>query len=330
MANPVIAEVTRGGRVESVHRGAYALVDADGRLLAAGGDVENPVFARSSLKLMQALPLVESGAADALSLGSPALAVAGASHRGEAGHVAAVRALLAAAGLDEGALGCGPDWPRDVPVAAEVLAREGAPGRVHNNCSGKHASFLAASRHLGLPVEGYLRPDHPLQETVRETIATLSGAPLDEDRLATDGCSAPTFALPLRALALAFARLATGKGLSAGRAGAARRLMEAAMAEPWYVAGTGGFCTRIMTLGGGRIYVKRGAEGVCVAAFPETGLALAAKGEDGSGRGVEALVAALAARALPDPAGALEALARRPVRDFNGTAVGEIRPVLAA
>lgn len=334
MVDPVICEVTRGSRVEAVHRGAFAVVDADGRVIEAAGDVDRPVFARSTLKLMQALPLVESGAADAFGLSSRQLALATASHSGEPGHVGCVRTILAAAGLTEAALGCGPQWPRDLEVALALAMSGGTAGRVHNNCSGKHAGFLAVCRHTGLDIDGYLDEGHPLQAEIRTLLSELVGAPLDGDVCAFDNCSAPTFAAPLAGLARAFARLATGIGLAPVRVAAARRLMAAAMAEPWYVAGTGRLCTRIMELGAGRIYAKSGAEGVYVAALPERGVGLAMKCDDGAARAVETLLAALLARHLGAAPGDLDAalvdLAVRPVRDFNGTVVGEIRAVMAA
>ncbi len=330
MVNPVIAEVTRGARIESVHRGAYAVVDAAGRVVASAGDIETPVFARSALKLMQALPLVESGAAAAAGFGERELALACASHSGEAEHVATARRMLAAAGLGEDALGCGPHWPRRVPDIVAVANGPGAPSRAHNNCSGKHASFLVTARHLGAPLADYLSPDHPLQAEIRFVIESLSGAPLVGDVCSIDGCSAPTFALPLQNFATAFARLATGEGLAPERAAAARTLMSAAMALPWYTAGTDRLCTALMEAGAGRLYVKTGAEGFYVAALPAEGLAIAAKCDDGAARAVEVLLPALILRHLDAPARVADpiaAMARAAVRDWNGTIVGEVRAV---
>jgi L-asparaginase II len=328
MINPVICEVTRGHRIESVHRGAFAVVDASGATVHAGGDVETPVFARSSLKWMQALPLVESGAADRFGLTDRHLAVATASHSGEPGHVACVRSMLAAAAVPESTLQCGPHWPRDIEVALALGAHGGRPGRIHNNCSGKHAGFLLAARALGFETASYLDPAHPLQVQIREAIADLSGAVLAGDVCSVDGCSAPTYALPLRTLATAMARLATGSGLTPSRAAAARRIVNAAMAEPWYVAGTGRTCTAVMELGAGRIYAKTGAEGVYVAALPQAGLGLALKCDDGAARAAERLLPALLTRHAggpPELASALSALTSRPVRDFNGAVVGTLR-----
>ena len=332
MTNPIICEVTRGALVESVHRGAYAVVDAGGRLVAGAGDIERPVFARSSTKLMQALPLVESGAADAFGFGARALALAGASHSGEAGHVAMANEMLQRAGLSEADLGCGPQWPAELRDASAVMMTRGKPGRIHNNCSGKHASFLATTRHIGADVASYLDPAHPLQAEVKALVGDLVGGALGGDCCSIDGCSAPTFAMPLAGLARGFARLATGTDLGPARAAAARRLMEAAMAEPWLVAGTGRACTLVMEAEPGAIYAKTGAEGVYVAAFPKAGVALALKCDDGATRASEALMAALAVRhgGLGEEAvRTIAALADRPVCDRNGNEVGRTRAVLA-
>jgi L-asparaginase II len=328
MANPVIAEVTRGTRIESVHRGAWAVVDDGGRVVASAGDVETPVFARSALKLLQALPLVESGAAAAAGFGRRELALACASHSGEAEHVATAARMLEAAGLDEEALGCGAHWPRRIPDIVAVANGRGEPSRLHNNCSGKHAGFLVAAHHRGECVTTYLDPAHPLQAEVRGIVETVAGVALAGDVCSIDGCSAPTFAVPVRAFAASFARLGTGSGLPPERAAAARTLMTAAIAEPWYTAGTERACTALIEAGGGSLYAKTGAEGFYVAALPDAGLAIAAKCDDGAARAVEVVLAALLLRHLPAAADRLAPLARIAVRDWNGQVVGEVRPVL--
>ncbi len=331
MSNPVIAEVLRGRRVESIHRGAFVAMDAQGRIIDQGGDIGAPVFARSSLKLMQALPLVESGAADAFGFRNHELALACASHSSEPGHVETAAHMLVAAGLGEGALGCGPHWPLfSADTVAAMVGTGQRPTRLHNNCSGKHAGFLCTCVHLGEDVSSYLDAAHPLQADIRGTIADLTGYALEGDVCAIDGCSAPTFAAPLSGFAQAFACLATGEGLGRERARAARRLMDACIAEPWHVAGTDRFCTRLMLAGEGRIYAKTGAEGVYVAALPREGIGLALKCDDGASRAVEVRLAALIASLLTtdDPLQpALKALSQAPIRDFNGREVGRIRAV---
>lgn len=331
MANPVIAEVTRGSRVESVHRGRIVAVDADEGVLFAIGDVDTPVYPRSALKLMQALPLVESGAADAFGFGDRELALACASHSSEPAHVDMARAMLSKAGLTQDDLQCGAHWPLFGSGEMVALARSGEePTRAHNNCSGKHAGFLCTCVHQGFDTGDYLADANGVQRQVRATIEQLTGATLYADRCGLDGCSAPTYALPLVAFARGFARLATGNGLEAARAKAARRLMAACMAEPLMVAGTGRFCTDLMDGCAGRVYVKTGAEGVYVGTVPEEGIALALKCDDGATRAAEVAMAAALVRALGpdhDLTASIASFAVRPVRDWNGLQVGELRAV---
>jgi len=329
MANPVIAEVTRGARVESIHRGRAVAVDADGRIMFSAGDIELPVYPRSALKLMQALPLVESGAADAFGFGDRELAFAGASHSSEPAHVELAREMLSKAGLTQDDLQCGAHWPKFGSDTMVALARSGAePTRAHNNCSGKHAGFLCVCVHQGVETGDYLADGNSVQRQVRAAIEQLTGANLNADRCGLDGCSAPTYALPLVAFARGFARLATGNGLDAARAKAARRLMQASMAEPFMVAGTGRFCTDLMIACTGRVYVKTGAEGVYVGTVPEVGIALALKCDDGATRAAEVAMAAILLRALGpghDLSATIAPFTVRPVRDWNGTQVGELR-----
>jgi L-asparaginase II len=327
MNNPVLVEVLRGSLVESRHRGAVAVVAADGAMVLAVGDVTVPVFARSAVKALQALPLVESGAADRCGLGDEELALACSSHSGEEGHVAVASRMLSKAGLDASALSCGAHWPMN-QAAAFALARTGAPSALHNNCSGKHAGFLCLACALGIDHVGYWRPDHPVQQTVRGVIEDLTGAVLSPDRCATDGCSVPTWAIPLRNLAHAFAKFGSGRGLARERAAAAARLRAACAQKPWHVAGTGRFCTEIMKLFGARVFVKTGAEGMYCGALPEQGLGVAIKCDDGAGRAAEAIMAAVIARFVPlEPAerAALARFVQPALRNWNGFEVGALR-----
>lgn len=331
MTDPVLVEVTRGGTVESRHRGAVAVVDAAGRVVYAAGDVARPVFPRSTVKAFQALPLVESGAADRFGFGDAELALAIASHNGEPRHVATARWMLAAAGLHEGCLECGPQWPgRGVDLA--VLHRMGArSSRIHNNCSGKHAGFLCTAVATGVDPAGYVRPDHPVMQEIVAAVEAVTGAQHGLDNRAIDGCSIPTYAIPLTALARGFARLATGSGLPAGRARAGARLIAAAAAEPFMVAGTGSFCTAAIRILGRDAYVKTGAEGVYVAAFPGLGLGAALKIEDGATRAAEVAIAAVAMALLAivedDPRHApMMALLRPDVLSRKGETVGRMGP----
>lgn len=291
-ANPVLVWLSRAHVIESFARGAFAIADCEGEIVASAGDIARPVFPRSAIKLIQAIPLIESGAAEAFKVSDRELALACASHSGEREHVAAVAAWLARIGAAESDLVCGPAQPLGA-VAADALAREGqAATRLHNNCSGKHAGFLALARRLGAPARGYDRLDHPVQRAVIEALSDLARTPVSELVPAIDGCGAPNFALPLAALAGAMARLADPEDLAAPRREAIVRLLAAARAEPFYAAGTGRLCTRIMTEAPD-VYVKAGAEGVYAAALPALGLGLALKIDDGGKHASEALLAAL-------------------------------------
>jgi L-asparaginase II len=327
MSDPVLVEVLRGPLIESRHRGAVAVADAHGATVLSVGDVTAPVFPRSAIKALQALPLVESGAADRFGFGDEELALACSSHSGEGGHVEGVARMLGKIGLDASALCCGAHWPLYQP-AAFALAKTGAPSALHNNCSGKHAGFLCLAGAMGVAHANYWRPEHPVQQKVRAVLEDLTGAALGPDCCAIDGCSVPTWAIPLKNLAQAFARFGSGHGLSHRRAQAAARLRAACVRYPWHVAGTGRFCTEIMQLLGARALVKTGAEGVFCGALPEEGLGVAVKCDDGAGRAAEAVMAAILARYLSLPASERAELWRfvRPVvRNWNGIEVGAVR-----
>jgi L-asparaginase II len=326
MPNPVLVEVTRSGRVESRHTGSIAVVDAAGATVVALGDISAPVYPRSAVKALQALPLVESGAADAFSFGDRELALAQASHGGEPAHVEGVGAMLTAIGRREADLECGVHPPSHFPSAAELIRHGRSPSQLHNNCSGKHANFLAVARHLDVEHRGYVAPAHPVQQLVAEALASMTGAPHGPAECGVDGCSIPTYATPLSALALAFARFATGRKLEPVRAAAARRLYEAAVREPFFIAGTGRFCTEAMTALRGRALLKTGAEGVFCAAVPGEGLGVALKCDDGATRAAEAMMAAVLVRLMPDSAEALRKWTHAPVRTRRGAEAGEVRP----
>jgi L-asparaginase II len=327
MTNPVLVEVSRGPLIESRHRGAVAIADASGKIVFAIGDVAAPVFPRSAVKALQALPLVESGAADRFGLRDEELALACASHSGEPGHIAVVERMLAAAGLDASALRCGTHWPMS-QSAAYALARTGTASALHNNCSGKHAGFLCLACALGTDHAEYWRPEHKVQREVRAAIEDVTGVVLAEDVCAVDGCSVPTWAIPLQSLAAGIAKLATGQGLSPSRAAAAARLMRACVQKPWHVAGTGRFCTEIMQIFGARVFVKTGAEGVYCGALPEQGFGIALKCDDGGSRAAQAIMAATIARFLPMSETERQALSpfmRSVLRNWNGFEVGAVR-----
>ena len=333
--NPVLVEAWRGDMVESAHRGALAAFDADGTPLARLGDIERPIFPRSAVKVLQALPLVESGASDRLRLTDEELALACASHNGEAPHVRTAAAMLAKAGADAGALECGAHWPYRESLQREMAARGETPSALHNNCSGKHAGFvcLACMMSNGLDLRkyarGYVRPDHAVMREVTAALQATTGADLSKAPRGIDGCSIPAFGISLRNLARAFARIGSGVGLSAGHARAAVRLRQAVARAPFMVAGTGRFDTRVMERLGERVFCKVGAEGVYCAALPERGLGVAIKMDDGNNaRACEVAMAAAAEAfvALDDGEAAfMRSLSNVPLKNWNGIQIGALR-----
>jgi L-asparaginase II len=328
MQNPVTVEVTRGNIVESRHRGLGIVVDGDGKTLLSFGEADAGVFPRSACKAMQALPLVESGAADAYAFGEKELAIACASHSGEDEHVALASSMLERAGRDVSALECGWHWSSDQKTLIHQARTLEKPNALHNNCSGKHSGFVCTCSHIGYEVEGYVDYEHPLQQDIRGTMESLTGATLGHDNCGIDGCSIPSYAMPLRGLAHGFAKMVTGQGLEPVRAKASRRLMDGCMAEPFYVAGTNRACTKLMQVAPGKIFAKTGAEGVFIAALPEQGIAMAVKCEDGTTRAAESMIFALIARYFDkegETHATLMAMANHALKNWKGTHVGDIR-----
>ena len=327
-ANPILVEVTRGDAVESRHRGAAVVVRGDGTLLAQWGDVEQPVYPRSAIKPIQALALVESGAAERFSLGADELALASASHSGEPRHAAAVAGWLERVGLGPEALQCATQMPRDKASAHAMLRAGAGPTARHHNCSGKHAGLLTTALHMDEPIAGYLEPGHPVQRRVARLLAEMGGCDLKDAPRGIDGCGMPVIAMPLAAVALALARLASPEGLAPERAAAARRLFAAMTARPYLVAGRARFDTTVIEAGGGAFAVKTGAEGVHVAAVPGKGLGIALKIDDGARRAAEVLMAALLQHLGVLDNGARAALAPyldAPVLNNAGLRVGTMR-----
>ncbi len=329
-ANPVLVETRRDAWVENRHRGAIAVVDAEGRVIAAVGDIERAIFPRSSIKAMQALAIFDSGAIDRFGVNDEELALACASHHGEDAHVSRVAAFLERLGLSADALECGAHPPSNAAARQKLRAEEREPGPLHNNCSGKHAGMLSAVRALGLDPAGYVEREHGVQLAVRRAIEAVIGEKLDLGRCGTDGCSIPTYAAPLRAFAQGFARMATGKGLSPVRAAGAKTLFDAATRHPHLVAGTGHPDTLLMTAFGGRLMQKGGAEGVQCGALRDKGWGYAIKCDDGNMAASHAMLAAtLLAIADPDAGqrAELEALATQTLRNVRGRAVGTMKAV---
>jgi L-asparaginase II len=333
--NPVLVEAWRGDAVESTHRGALAVFDADGACVASLGDIDRPIFGRSAVKVLQALPLVASGAADRYRLSDEELALACASHNGEPAHVATAAGMLAKAGLDPSVLECGAHWPSREAFQRQMAARGETPNALHNNCSGKHSGFvclgclMADGRDTRAFLSGYVKPEHPVMREVTQALQTTTGWDLANAPRGTDGCSIPTYGIPLRHLALAFARVATGIGLSRDHAIAAKRLRQAVARAPFMVAGTDRFDTRVMQHFSERVFCKVGAEGVYCAALPGRGLGVAIKIDDGNtARAAEvAMAATIEAHVDMDDTEAtfMRGFSELRLKNWNGIEVGSLR-----
>jgi L-asparaginase II len=326
LANPVLVEIIRGDLAESVHRGSIAIAHADGAVAFALGDIETPVYPRSSLKPIQALPLLESGAADAFGLSDEDVALACASHSGEPMHTTRVAAWLERIGCTANDLACGAHPVRYEPVWEAMVKRGEAPTRIHNNCSGKHTGFLTVARHWDIATAGYEKHDHPVQRAVAKALGELSGIS-GELPWGVDGCAAPNFALSLAGFARALAKLATPDALEAPRAKAAKRIVRAMIAHPELVSGTGRACAILMRAGKGRVAVKTGAEGFFAAMIPELGFGIALKIDDGAGRASETTMAAILEKfgLLGDDKPAHDMI-RAPITNTRNAIVGERRP----
>jgi L-asparaginase II len=339
MTPAVLVEAWRGDAIESEHFGSVAVVDADGALVLGIGDIDRPVFPRSAVKALQALALVESDAAGRLGLTDEELALACGSHNGEPVHVRTAAGMLAKAGVDAGVLECGAHWPRLEASARELAARGEPPGALHNNCSGKHAGFVCLACALmgwndgGMDlrryVKGYVRPDHPVMREVSDALHAATGHDLSRTPRGTDGCSIPTYAIPLRRLALGYARFGTGTGLREGHARAARRLRRAVAAAPYMVGGDGRFDTLVMQRLGERVFCKVGAEGVYCAALPGRGLGVAIKIRDGNNARAAEVVMAAVIEALvalaPEDAEFMRGYSDSAITNWNGMEVGALR-----
>jgi L-asparaginase II len=320
-----LVEVFRGPVAESSHRIHAAVVDAGGRLRASAGDPDLGTYFRSSAKPLQALPLVTDGALDRFGISLEELALCCGSHSGDSRHVEVATDLLRKLGLDGEALACGAHPPFD-SAARRALSEAGLePVRLHNNCSGKHAGMLALARVHGWEPEGYHRVEHPVQQRILSEVSRWTGMPGEAMALATDGCGVVCFGMPLRQMALAYARLA-----SAARSGEhdPTYVVGAMTSYPEMVAGQGRLCTDIMKQTAGRVFAKVGAEGVYCAGVPGAELGIAVKVEDGSKRALgPAILSILRELDLisEDDFGALYRHAFPELVNTRGEVVGEIR-----
>jgi L-asparaginase II len=304
-------------------------VDAHAGVVHGWGDITAPIYGRSAIKPLLALLLVESGAADRFGLADREIALACASHNGEAGHVDAVLNWLSAIGLSVDDLECGPQMPGLESVHRAIILSGAAPTRAHNNCSGKHTGFLTAAKHLGFPTGGYVQYEHPVQQRLLGILEQMSGCDLHDVPRGIDGCGIPTIAFPIGNHAFAMAQMADPHHLPAARAAAAHRICRAMTAEPWYVAGTDRFCTKVMEVTGAKAAIKTGAEGVYMGALPGLGLGICLKAADGAHRASEvAMGAVLRMLGVIDEAeeAKLHATLEPAIRNWAGTVTGRVAP----
>lgn len=327
-ANPILAQFTRGNWVENIFRGSFCVADAKGNVLASAGDVEHPIFPRSAIKVMQALPVFTSGADKAFDFDDESFALSVSSHHGEKKHVEVAQRILRKAGLTTDDLECGAHAPTNVQARNELIAAGENFSALHNNCSGKHAAMLSVAKALNIDTKNYVSPDHEVQKRVRAAVEAVIGQDLTEHKCGTDGCSIPTWAAPLRAFATGFARLETGEGLSPEHAQAAKILFNAATSHSFLIAGANTFDTDVMKAFSGRLMIKMGADGVFCGALRDTGIGFALKCDDGNLPAAAAMIAGVLEAISYPNAKELEFLqtySNKTVSNWNGIEVGVLQ-----
>lgn len=320
-----LTEIWRGNLLESLHLGHVAVVDATGQIIEAHGDPEALIYPRSSCKMIQALPLLTSGAADRYGLTPEQLALACASHNAAEIHLTRVGKWLDQLGLGDDDFCCGPQEARDRSMLEQMIRAGEQPCRIHNNCSGKHAGFLTLNQYMGAGAD-YVAIDHPIQQAVRNVFDELTG--FDSPGYAPDGCSAPNFQTTVSGLARAMAVFATAHHRSDLQSTSAVRLREAMMLHPDLVAGEGRACTRLMRACGGKAAIKTGAEGVFIAILPEREIGIALKVLDGATRAAETAIATLLVKygALDANHPEARAYIDAPIANWDGKVTGMTKP----
>jgi len=296
--NPILVNAWRGSAIESRHRGAIAVFSVDGKPVFSVGDVQRPVFGRSAVKFIQAIPLVESGAYEALGLDERHLSLACASHNGEPGHIELVNSWLAKLGYDDDAFECGADLPGDDTSRTNLLADGGGPRRMYHCCSGKHLGFLSTCKHLNEPTHNYRLYNHAAQRRWFEVMEQVGSTRLMQLPWGYDGCAIPSIAMPLQRIALAMARFAAPRqapGLADSRIAAIEKIQTALVAEPYFLAGEERLCTDLIRVAPS-VLAKVGHEGVYTACIPSQGLGIALKIDDGAGRAARVALGAVLQR----------------------------------
>ncbi len=333
-----LVEVTRGDIVESIHYGAFIVVDSKGRVIAGLGDADLMTYPRSSMKPFQALPFIERGGDIAFDLTQREIAIICASHAGTDLHKTVLEGMHVKIGTSEDDLACGVHWPGDEDTRKAMRAAGETPTPFRHNCSGKHTGMLAHARLRDLPTEGYLDPQHPVQVTIRETLANMVEMAPEDMPLGIDGCSAPVYGIPLRNMARAIARLADPEGLVEGRAESCRKITSVMMAHPAMVAGPGKFDTELMRAAGGKVFSKAGAEGYHILGVlpgvlddgaPGLGIAIKIADGDAKGRARESVsLTVLSALGVLDEEALsqLSEFGNVSVKNWRKLVVGEARP----
>ena len=327
--NPILAHLTRGDLIENRYRGSYVVVDSDDNLIAATGSFRSVIYPRSSLKPIQVLAMIESGAAAKYGVTDVEIALACASHSGEVQHVAMVKQWLERIGLSEADLECGAHAPLDRKSAKALIVNGEKPTCLHNTCSGKHTGFLTLAKFQGVPLKNYTAFDHPAQTAINEVIAYMTQTDVSSAPKGTDGCQIPVIGVELMGLARAMATLVDPKGLSKNRQEACNRVVQSMQQHPFFVAGTGRFCTDIIEKTKGEVLVKMGADGVFSASIPKRKWGIALKIDDGNLRAAEISLLHLLIRLqiisnIDDFTNCLEF----PIHNWNGNIVGKIQSSL--
>lgn len=321
-------EVTRGGLVESFHHVAACAMDAEQNVIFSAGDIDAPVYLRSTAKPFIAATAIAAGARERFALEPREISVMAASHTGQEFHVDAVRSILNKIGMDERALQCGAHVPYNADAAEALHAAGKAPTALHNNCSGKHAGILALCKITGADPATYLEVQNPAQQRILAMCARMSGVTVESFAIGVDGCGIPVYATPLRSAALSFMRLATLRGIDEKDAAALEVVRDAMAAHPEYISGTGEFDTRLMEVGRGELVCKGGAEGVHGTSFMRPGVGLVCKVLDGASRGrAPSVLDAIRRLGLlgEDAMTELADFERPVVYNRAGRAVGEVR-----
>lgn len=281
MNNPILVESTRGNIRESFHRGVVCIVDSENKVLYSAGDVQQVCYPRSALKFFQQIPLLTSGAVEQFGFTNKEIAIMCGSHNGEEAHVETARGILAKIGLTEDALLCGAQMPTLREDQAVLIKNDIQPMKIHNNCSGKHAGFLAYCVFKGWPTENYIEPSHPLHQEILDIISLFHQYPKEKINTGVDGCSAPIFSFPVYNQAVAYRYLMNPHDLGAEIAKACELMVNSIVEYPEMIAGSKRYCTDLMKHSKGNLIGKTGADGIYSIGVKEPNLGICIKIDDG-------------------------------------------------